>query len=177
MAASMEPTDSVPIARPLPNKAALPGALRPFRPSVVRWIGLAVFSASASILGLAAWLQPHPSGFGTHRQLGFAPCGILVRYRLPCPTCGMTTAFAHTVRGQWLRAARVQPGGFVICLSAMAAAVLALAALWSGDLPQPLKRRLDLYYLFWAILIAVLGGWGARLLIGLATGELPLASP
>ena len=71
------------------------------------------------MLALSTWLEPDPRGFGTHQQFGTGPCGMLIQTGLPCPTCGMTTAFAHTVRGQWGRAFWVQPAGFVLALATM----------------------------------------------------------
>lgn len=171
----MNSPDSIPVAKPLPAErtANLPA----MRPMLVRWLALAVFIASVTLLWLAIRLRPDPSGFGTHQQLGMAPCGILIRYGLPCPTCGMTTAFSHTVRGQWLKAIMVQPGGFVLCVGAMIAAVVSMMTLWLGAVPQAISRRLTFYHLFWIILITVLGGWGIRLLVGLVTGELPRSHP
>ena len=59
-----------------------------------------------TLLLLAVWLQPNPSGFGTHQQLGLPPCTFQFWFDIPCPSCGGTTAFAHFVRGQWGRALR-----------------------------------------------------------------------
>ena len=63
---------------------------------------------------------------------------MVVVWGLPCPTCGMTTAFAHTVRGRWLAAARAQPAGFVAAIAtALLAGVSAelLARLYVAELP------------------------------------------
>lgn len=59
-----------------------------------------------TLLQLAVWLQPNPSGFGTHQQLGLPPCTFQFWFDIPCPSCGGTTAFAHFVRGQWGSALR-----------------------------------------------------------------------
>ena len=76
-----------------------------------------------TLLVVAALVTPDPSGVGTHTQLGAPPCSSMMLWGVPCPTCGMTTAFAHTVRGQWLSAIRVQPAGW---LAAVATALCAL---------------------------------------------------
>jgi Protein of unknown function (DUF2752) len=65
--------------------------------------------ACLSWLALGASLLPHPSGMGTHRQLGLPPCGWLASFGRPCPTCGMTTAFSHTSRGEVVSGFFVQP--------------------------------------------------------------------
>ena len=58
------------------------------RPSRVRLYAALLLAACATLLGLAAWLKPNPAGLGTHRQLGFGRCGMLVTTGYPCPTCG-----------------------------------------------------------------------------------------
>ena len=52
--------------------------------------GLAVVT-----LGIARALTPAPAGFGTHEQLGLPPCAFLHWTGFPCPSCGLTTCFAH----------------------------------------------------------------------------------
>jgi hypothetical protein len=74
-------------------------------------IGLA-----ALLIGLfatAGRLAPDPRGFGTHEQLGLSPCAILRLTGRPCPTCGMTTAYAWFARGDLARAWRANPAGLV----------------------------------------------------------------
>lgn len=102
---------------------------------VVRWWAALVLLSCLGLLGLAAWLKPDPRGYGTHEQFGSGPCGMIIVTGYPCPTCGMTTAFAHTVRGQWYRAFMAQPAGFVAALGTIAAAVVAVWALATGRWP------------------------------------------
>ncbi|HUQ68026.1 MAG TPA: DUF2752 domain-containing protein [Planctomycetaceae bacterium] len=66
---------------------------------------------------LAAWLPPDPRGFGTHQRLGLPPCTMKMLFNRPCPGCGMTTCFAHFVRGQFGDAARANPAGLLIAVS------------------------------------------------------------
>lgn len=66
--------------------------------------------------GLAGWLSPEARGHGTHQQLGLAPCTFLMLTGKPCPSCGATTAFAHFVRGQWLRAAQANAAALALAL-------------------------------------------------------------
>ena len=140
----------------------------------VRLAALVVFIVASAVLGVAAWLKPDPSGFGTHAQLpGQGECGMLTVTGYPCPTCGMTTAFAHTVRLQWLRAMWVQPGGFVL---ALATCVVAVASLWSlirGRAPEPNWRWFTPFTFFAGMLVLLLGSWAFVLVRGLLTGTLP----
>ena len=128
------------------------------------WAG-AVFLGTGCVIGLAIYLQPSPEGLGTHRQLGLGRCGMLVATGLPCPSCGMTTAFAHTVRGQWIRAFWVQPAGFVFALGCIATCLGAVRTIILGRLPQFNIMFLTPYRLFLGLLVLLLGGWGFKIVV------------
>lgn len=83
--------------------------------------------ACGALLFTSWILDPSPAGHGTHKQLGLAACGFQVRWGIPCPTCGMTTAFAHAADGQLLSAFRVQPAGLLL---AIGNAALFITAIW-----------------------------------------------
>lgn len=68
----------------------------------------------AGVLATACILRPDPRGFGTHSQLGLGECSFRKLSGKPCPACGMTTAFAWSVRGRVDRAWRANPAGSVI---------------------------------------------------------------
>ncbi len=96
------------------------------------WACLAI--GGIVVLVVAAWIEPDPSGYGTHTQLGLPPCGFLALSGFPCPGCGLTTAFAHGVRGQWWLAAASNPLGlvlFVIVCATVPMGILAVARGWS----------------------------------------------
>jgi hypothetical protein len=93
-------------------------------------------AAGAGLLGMlaiAAVLKPSPLGHGTHQQLGLPPCTFWVLLGRPCPTCGMTTAWAHLVRGQWHDACRANAGGTLLAILAMAAAPWLLGSALRGN--------------------------------------------
>jgi hypothetical protein len=138
-----------------------------------RAIAALLLAGCLAVLAIAMWLAPDPRGYGTAEQLGTGPCGVLVMTGLPCPTCGMTTAFAHTVRGQWVRAFLAQPGGFVLALGAMGAAVLSVWVLLRGRWPGVALRYVTPYRLFLALLVLLLGAWAFTIFSGLARGTLP----
>lgn len=102
----------------------------------------ALFAAGLIPLGLlivAIRLTPSPSGLGTHQQLGLAPCWIHQNTGVPCPSCGMTTAWAHAVRGDWTAAAGVNLGGTLAAAAALVVGpwlvVSALLARWFAVQP------------------------------------------
>ena len=148
-------------------------ALRTAKSARTRTAAGLVLLGCLAILSLAAWLKPDPHGFGTHAQLGTGPCGALVMTGYPCPTCGMTTAFAHTVRGQWLRAFWVQPAGFVLALGTIALGGVAGWTVLYGRWPRLRLRFVTPYRLFLGLLVLLLGGWAFKIVVGLAEGTLP----
>src|SRR5512136_652854 len=79
------------------------------------WAGVAV--SCAAVLVLARLLHPDPRGFGTHEQMGMPPCSSVLLTGLPCPTCGMTTAFSWVMHGHLWLAAKAQPAGLLSCLA------------------------------------------------------------
>lgn len=105
------------------------------------WLGRAVAMGVAGgalgVLGVAAWVSPDVRGVGTHEQLGLAPCGMVVVFGLPCPTCGFTTSFALFARGQWWASAWNQPAGFVLAL-------LTAMAVWAGAYAAATGARVHL---------------------------------
>lgn len=99
-----------------------------------RFAWLLLFGACISVLAVAALLEPDPRGVGTHEQLGLPPCGFLLLTGLPCPGCGLTTAFAHGIRGQWIAAASANPLGlvlFFVSCATLVVSVLALQRRWT----------------------------------------------
>lgn len=90
------------------------------------WAGV-VALACLSVMVMAGRLSPEPDGLGTHTQLGVPACSVPATWGIPCPTCGVTTAFAHAAQGRMLTALAVQPVG------GLAAAATLLLALASGS--------------------------------------------
>ncbi|MGB8332752.1 MAG: DUF2752 domain-containing protein [Polyangiales bacterium] len=101
-----------------------------------RWLWWTLVAASVLVLTAAAAVVPDPRGYGTHTQLGLPPCGFLLLTGFPCPGCGLTTAFAYGIRGQWLLAASANPLGLamflVVCLCVPLGATAALRG-WTVD--------------------------------------------
>lgn len=96
------------------------------------WAG-AIACGCLVVLGIASWLQPSPAGHGTHTQIGLPACGWAGLFGSPCPTCGMTTAFAHAAEGRPVEAFVAQPFGALLALSTAAALWMALHVAVTGS--------------------------------------------
>ncbi|MFO0838098.1 MAG: DUF2752 domain-containing protein [Phycisphaerae bacterium] len=134
----------------------------------IRYGAALVALGGLAVLATAAWLKPDPRGMGTHEQLGGGGCGFLLLTKLPCPTCGMTTAFAHTVRGQFFSAIWAQPAGFVLALATVAAVAFSIRTLITGRLPFVSDGWLAPFRLFTALLLLLIGGWAYKIMMVLS---------
>jgi hypothetical protein len=130
-----------------------------------RAIAAVVAIGAACVLGLAAWLTPSPTGLGTHSiEMNLPACGWITLMDLPCPTCGMTTSFAHAANGNLLRSFLTQPMG---CLLAIATAVALLAGLYiatTGSRLGILFTRLWGRRTGWWIAGVAVFAWGFKVL-------------
>lgn len=107
----------------------------------------------AGVLGMAAWMTPSATGLGTHSQLRLPPCGWIAFADMPCPTCGMTTAFAHAADGNLIASFLAQPMGFFLAIGVAMTLLVSVHTMLTGSrLPGVLARL-----------------WGTRTAIALAT--------
>ena len=126
-----------------------------------------------AVLVIARLLPPDERGFGTHERLGLPPCGMILTSGLPCPSCGMTTSFSLMMHGRPLSAFVAQPAGATLCLGAMIGFVLAVHAAATGRVIQVDWERIGAVRLMLGFALFVVGGWGLKMAIGFATGQLP----
>lgn len=118
----------------------------------------------AGFLGLAGLAVFHvwvPSG-----DASSAICFSRRFLHLPCPGCGMTRAFAHLAKGEWMAAVSDHPLSFVIALEL----VLGWAA-WGAALV--LGQRFRLPVRIETVLVANAAALCALWLGRIATGTLP----
>lgn len=144
------------------------------RSGPVRLAAMMVFAGCAALFVEAARLDPSPTGMGTHRQLGLPPCALVVLAGYPCPTCGMTTAFAHAVRGQLVQAFNAQPAGLVLAIVTAVAAVLALQTVVTADRWAINWYRIPQTRLMWVCVLVFVAGWLYKLGVGIVSGRLPV---
>lgn len=105
-----------------------------------RLFALFLAAACLGVLVVAATLRPDARGVGTHQQLGLPPCGWMAAMNLPCPTCGMTTAFSYAAHARPLEALRAQPAGL---LGAVLCSVLFWGSLHVAVFGSRLGRLVD----------------------------------
>jgi hypothetical protein len=136
----------------------LPGSTR--RGLVVLALGL------AALFAVANRLDPDPRGYGTHTQLGLPPCHFAWVTGRPCPSCGMTTAFAWFVRGRFGRSWQANPAG---CLLAAADVALIPWLLLAAAAGRPVGTR-SVERPLVGVVVGILGvaliSWTVRLLFG-----------
>jgi len=139
-----------------------------------RGYAAALAAAAISLLVVAAFLHPEGRQMGTHQQLRIPPCGFVTLTGLPCPTCGMTTAFAYTVRGHFIQAMRAQLAGFLLALGVMLTAVFSLVSIVTGRRPALNWYRLRPESLIWWGLALLVAAWALKIVIGICAGTLPV---
>lgn len=113
-------------------------------------------------LALAAKLRPDPTGLGTHQQLGLPPCSSRLLWNIRCPACGMTTSWAHLVRGEVLESVYANPGGMLLGVVAAGLSLVLGFSSVRGEVPQRRWAVALAWSLGTAMLLAVTD-WGLRL--------------
>ncbi|MFT7618681.1 MAG: hypothetical protein ACI97A_002328 [Planctomycetota bacterium] len=116
------------------------------------------------LVGTAFQVEPDERGFGSHEQLGMEPCAYLEMHGHPCPSCGMTTSFAHTVRFQIPSALAANPAGTIMCLICLVLPGILVHSMLTG---QPVARlfigKWRGYWIFYAV--GILGAsWTYKIL-------------
>ena len=130
-----------------------------------RLMALGLWAACAMLIYTAVRLTPSPDGIGTHTELGYLGCSMLMTTGYPCPTCGMTTSFAWFYRGNLAASFYVQPAGFV---AAYLVGMLLLLTTYEGISGRPIHRLMRFFPTKWMVILGatiVLAGWGWKIFI------------
>ena len=127
-----------------------------------RIVGGALFLPTATVLAIATQLDPSPSGYGTHLQLGLGSCSFLRIFGIPCPMCGMTTTFAHLAHLDFWAGTVNQPFGLVLFLMTVGGLVLGALELASPrgrwrSIARWIGRRETAVAAF--LLVGLIAGW------------------
>lgn len=134
-----------------------------------RIIYIVLVTLAGFTLAIARILKPSPTGLGTHEQLGLPPCFFLQLTGIPCPGCGLTTCFAHSVRLHFYQAFITQPFGLILFALTVASIPMFLVLLlrrvpWS-TLIYAKGADYVMYFLIaacllsWLYKISVIKGW------------------
>ncbi len=115
-------------------------------------------------IGIAIRLSPDPAGAGTHRQLGLQACSMLQLTGYPCPTCGMTTAFSHVVRGNVAEALHAQPMGVLLAAGLVICAFVSAAAAATGYRRSVNWYRVSPKKAVIVIVLLFVAAWGYKIL-------------
>ena len=123
--------------------------------------GVAAATLTMLLAGTAA-LSPDPRGMGTHEQLGWGPCTFATFIGVRCPSCGMTTAWAHLMHGQPLRALATHVVGTLSAVMSAVGAIWLLLAATGGRwrLVTPLENQV--VWLVSGFVLAALVEWAVR---------------
>ncbi|MCH8825140.1 MAG: DUF2752 domain-containing protein [Planctomycetes bacterium] len=130
-----------------------------------RLIGGLVLLATATVLGIAAYLEPSPEGLGTHTQLYNMPdCGWMVTMDLPCITCGMTTAFSHAANGNLLASFATQPFGAVLAVITAMVFLVSSYVTYTGSQVASVFGRLWGRGAGWILALSATAAWVYKIL-------------
>ena len=145
------------------SRAHLASSVAQGSPAMRRMIASIVMLCSGAVLGLAAWLTPSPTGIGTHQQLHMPQCGWIALADIPCPTCGMTTAFAHAAHGHLWSSFLAQPLGCALAVSTAMAFLVSTYVTATGSRLGSAFKRLWGRRSGWLLAAVVLVAWGYKI--------------
>lgn len=130
-----------------------------------RLVGLSAALASGAVLLIAAWLTPSETGLGTHTELvPLQQCGWIVAMDCPCPTCGMTTAFAHAANGNMIASFLTQPLGSILAVATAMTFLLGSFVAVTGSRIAHRLTRLWHPRMVYVIAALLLGSWVYKIL-------------
>lgn len=135
----------------------------PSTPLLQRLLWWSIAGGCVTVLVAALAIEPDARGYGTHTQLGLPPCGFRLLTGSLCPGCGLTTAFAHGIRGEWSLAASANPLGLALFFVVCACIPISIAAVWRGWSLDAVIERFSLNRWGLAVAVCAVVVWVVRL--------------
>ena len=128
---------------------------------------MAAITATALLVPLlvASQLEPDAKGHGTHQQLGFPPCTLVVLCGIRCPTCGMTTAWAALAHGRLFDGLAANVGGVLLAIAAIGSVIGLSAIALLGRRPKWFPDTNGFAWGAMAIAAITLIDWVVRILL------------
>lgn len=110
-------------------------------------------------LAIARALNPSAKGYGTHQQLGLPPCVFFKLTGIPCPSCGLTTSFAHATRLHLYQSLITQPFGLIACGLAVISIPLCAFLIWRRIAWKDAIGARGVHAMFYFLLVIYLLSW------------------
>lgn len=136
------------------------------RPELAWFLRVIFCGLGLTMLGLlfvARTLEPNPDGLGTHRQLlDLPPCGFVDFFGVPCPSCGMTTSWAHVTRGQLVHAFHANAGGAILALVSIPIGAWLLVSGCAGRWWITKPNHAKLAFVLALVIAVALAQWAMR---------------
>ena len=131
---------------------------------------IATAAAMAFVFYLATQTRPYaddgtPLRMASHRSLGLPPCRFQEMTDVPCPSCGMTTSFAHLVRGDVLNSMRANWVGTGLALFCLLFIPWSLLSVFRGKFVWVRNVEGALAFLVGVFTVLMLGRWGVVVLL------------
>ena len=134
-----------------------------FHNDKIIYAGLTVLATFT--LTIARFLSPSAKGYGTHQQLGLPPCIFFNLTGIPCPSCGLTTSFAHAARLHFYQAFLTQPFGLIaFCLTVSCLPVFAHLIHRQISWREAIQSR-GVRTLFYLLLVFYLLSWFYKIIV------------
>ena len=128
-----------------------------------------IAAALATVFYVATRVHPYdangnPLRMASHTSLGMPACRFKELTDLPCPSCGMTTSFAHRVRGDVLNSLRANWVGTGLAVFCAFLIPWSLASAVRGRFLGVRRVEAALALLVGVFTVVMLGRWGVVLL-------------
>jgi hypothetical protein len=123
------------------------------------------------IFSVALYIDPNRDGKAwteeSHTQLRLPPCTFKVVTGVPCPSCGMTTSFAHLVRGDLWDSLRANFAGTFLAIVCLVYLPWAIVSVWRGRYMLVASLEDTFLRLLIVFMSLMLGRWGIILVLHL----------